>query len=86
MALQLQYTDPQTQVSSNYWDTVSLSQDPINNITYFNLGFYASTTAKQNGASPITSVNFTIPGILSEAQCFAYLIANYSTFTNAVII
>ena len=86
MALQQAYTDPTTQIQASYWDISSLLNDVTNNVTDCTLSLYASQTARANGASPIHSIDFTIPGVLAAADCFNYIIANYPTFLNAVIV
>lgn len=80
MAIKLQWTDTKTQVTADYWDCQNMTIDPINNVTNFNLGLYASESAKTSGAQPIYSIGFTINGVLTDAECFEYVIANYPSF------
>lgn len=86
MAIEKSFTDPTTQIQASYWDISILWVDQINSITDCALSLYASQAAKKNGAQPIYSIDFSIQGVMTADQCFAYIIANYPQFSGATIV
>ena len=82
MGMNFSYTDPNTQVVCNYAKVVGLNQDLINNQTKFSIGVFVSNSSP----SPFTINEFTAPGLLTEVECEAYVIANYPMFSGATVI